>query len=90
MKEINRKKLGTLCLVIATFLNPLGYDVLVFGLTKLTGNYWTTIHILYVCAALFFGLFFFFYRINPWRLIINRINKILTSIKSYRDGKPKQ
>ena len=57
-KVVNRKVLGTVCLVIATFLNPLGFDILVYKLTILTNDYWTTMRMLYVFAALFFGLSF--------------------------------
>jgi len=55
MNLINRKTLGTVCLVIATFLNPFGFDILVYKLTQLTNDYWSTIYALYVSAVLFFG-----------------------------------
>lgn len=61
MKVVNRKALGTVCLVIATFLNPFGFDILVFKLTQLTNDYWTTMYILYGLAFvsfLFSHLFF--------------------------------
>ena len=61
MKEVNRKALGTVCLMIATFLNPFGFDILVFKLTQLTNDYWTTMYILYGLAFvsfLFSHLFF--------------------------------
>ncbi len=60
-KLIGRKALGTVCLVIATFLNPFGFDILVFKLTQLTNDYWTTMYILYGLAFvsfLFSHLFF--------------------------------
>lgn len=56
MNLINRKVLGTVCLVIATFLNPFGFDILVFKLTQLTNDYWSSMYALYASAALFFGL----------------------------------
>lgn len=52
----NRKMIGTVSLAIASFLNPFGYDILVFKMTQLTSDYWTTMQILYLFAALFFGL----------------------------------
>lgn len=61
---INRKVLGTVCLVLATFLNPFGFDILVYKLTTLTNDYWTTMHILYVFSALFFGLSFLSFKLN--------------------------
>ncbi len=55
MVVINRKVLGTVCLAIATFLNPFGFDILVYKLTQLTNDYWSTMYALYASAALFFG-----------------------------------
>ena len=52
---INRKTLGTVCLAIATFLNPFGFDILVYKLTQLTNDYWHTMYVLYAFAVLFFG-----------------------------------
>lgn len=84
MNEVTRKKLGTICLIIASFLNPFGYDLLVYKLTQLTGDYWTTMHILYVLAALFFILFFIFYRINPIKNIKEKHDKIKITIKKIK------
>jgi len=61
---INRKILGTVCLAIATFLNPFGFDILVYKLMSLTNDYWTTMHILYVSAALFFGLSYISFKLG--------------------------
>lgn len=87
MNEATRKKIGTICLVIATFLNPFGYDLLVYRLTQLTGNYWTTMHILYVLAALFFILFFICYKVNPLEHIKNKHKKITKKIKTFKNVK---
>jgi hypothetical protein len=87
MNEVLRKKIGTFCLVIATFLNPFGYDLLVYRLTQLTGDYWTTMHILYALAALFFILFFICYNINPLKHIKDRHKKITTKIKTFKNVK---
>lgn len=76
MMAINRKKLGTTCLVIASFLNPFGYDLLVFKLTQLTNDYWITMRILYALAVLFFILFFVCYKINPLTHLKNKVVKI--------------
>jgi hypothetical protein len=81
MSEKLRKKIGTICLIVGTFLNPFGYDLLVYKLTQLTKNYWTTMHILYASAALFFILFFIFYRINPFKHVHNYVKKITIQIK---------
>jgi len=58
MNRINRKVLGTVCLVIATFLNPFGFDILVYKLTQLTNDYWSTMYMLYASALLSFGFSF--------------------------------
>jgi len=58
---INRKTIGTICLFLATFLNPFGFDILVYKLTQLTNDYWSTMYVLYVFAVLFFmGSYIFF------------------------------
>ena len=72
---MTREKLGTMCLVIATFLNPFGYDILVFKLTQLTNDYWVTMHIMYASALLFFGLFLYLYKINPITTVKNKLKK---------------
>ena len=87
MNEETRKRIGTICLVIATFLNPFGYDILVYRLTLLTKDYWVTMHILYALAGLFFILFFVFSRINPITDIKIRSKDITNKIKTKKDGK---
>lgn len=62
MNRINRKVLGTVCLVIATFLNPFGFDILVYKLTQLTNNYWSTMYVLYSSALLFFGFSYILFK----------------------------
>ena len=62
MNVVNRKTLGTVCLAIATFLNPFGFDILVFKLTQLTNDYWSTMFVLYGFSALLFGLSFLFFK----------------------------
>jgi hypothetical protein len=53
---IGKEKIGTICLGIATFLNPFGFDIVVYKLMQLTKDYWHTMGILYVISALLFGL----------------------------------
>jgi hypothetical protein len=86
MSETMRKRLGTTCLVIASFLNPFGYDLLVFKLNQLTKNYWTTMHILYAAAAFFFILFFCCYRINPVKHLQRQTQKITQHFKFRKNG----
>jgi len=55
-----RKNLTPLFLVVATFLNPLGFDVAFYSVMEMTNSYWTTTLIFYLGSALFFGLYFWF------------------------------
>lgn len=62
MNVLNRKTLGTVCLAIGTFLNPFGFDILVYKLNQLTNDYWNTMFVLYGFAAFFFGLSYLYFR----------------------------
>ena len=64
MVVINRKTLGTVCLAIATFLNPFGFDILVYKLTQLTNDYWHTMYALYASAVLFFGFSYLAFKVG--------------------------
>lgn len=68
MKVVNRKALGTVCLFIATFINPFGFDILVFKLTQLTNDYWITTYILYGLAFVSFLLSHLFFRLKNLKL----------------------
>jgi hypothetical protein len=57
-QQIVKENLASVFLVIATFLNPLGFDVAFYSVMKLTGSYWITTGIFYLGSACFFGLFF--------------------------------
>lgn len=61
---IGRKALGTVCLVIATFLNPFGFDILVYKLTQLTNDYWNTMYLLYGLASALFLLSYAFFKLG--------------------------
>lgn len=56
---MNRKRLATLCLMIALFLNPAGFDAVQMILIRLSGSLLRANFILYCLAALFFGFYFF-------------------------------
>lgn len=58
MKVINRKKAATICLVLGTFFNPLGYDVLLKWTMNMTGGYWNGIFIFYLVSASLFTAYF--------------------------------
>ncbi len=65
--------LGNVFVTIGLFLNPLGYDVVVYGITLLTKSYWMTMSVMYMLAFVFFGLFMYFYNINPFKKVKNSI-----------------
>lgn len=54
---------------IGLFLNPLGYDWVVYGINQLTQNYWYTMSIMYFLATVFFGLFIYLSKINIYRIL---------------------
>ena len=63
MKGIATKKtIATVCLMIATFLNPFGFDILVYKMTELLKDYWTTMYLLYGLALLSFLLSYFLFK----------------------------
>lgn len=57
---------------IALFLNPFGYDIIVYGITQLTNSYWVTMGIMYLMAMIFFSLFVYFNDLKFMKLI--RVN----------------
>lgn len=69
MQKSTRERLATLSLVIATFLNPLGFDAVQLSLIKLTGSYWRANLCMYCLALLFFGLYIYLSDNNPFRLL---------------------
>lgn len=74
--------MGTACLAIAVFLNPFGFDLIVYKLTQLTQSYWVTMYIMYGLAVAFFGLFLFFNNINPFSYLVNKVKKIRLYFKN--------
>lgn len=54
-----KRKLASICLILATFLNLFGFNILFASLMKLTNSYWHTVAIFYFLSGLFFGLYFF-------------------------------
>ena len=54
---------------VGLFLNPLGYDWVIYGINQLTQNYWYTMSIMYFLATVFFGLFIYLSKINVYRIL---------------------
>jgi len=80
-KEKNQK-MATLCLMIGMFINPFGFDVLFKMTLDLTGSYWTTTGIFYLVAGLFFGLSFYYSRLNPIAVIYEWVSDLFKKVKS--------
>jgi hypothetical protein len=50
---------------VALFINPLGYDLVVYWINSLTNDYWMTMSIMYALAGMFFLAFLKLYNVNP-------------------------
>lgn len=87
MKVVNgaRQNLAIVALMVATFLNPLGFDVLFKMVWDLTGSYWLTTACFYLGSALFFGLYFWLSGKKPVTYLINTLKSKLDKIK--KNGK---
>ncbi len=59
---VTRKAMATVSLMVATFLNPFGFDILVYKMTQLTNDYWSTMYVLYSLAFLSFSLSYLFFK----------------------------
>ena len=86
-KETNRRgprnqKAATLCLALALFFNPAGYDVIFKMVLDLTGSYWQATHVFYLIAGLFLGLSFYFSRVNPLNIVYGWCRSLVVKIKS--------
>lgn len=65
----NKRTVGNILITIGLFLNPLGYDWVVYGINQLTNDYWLTMTIMYFLAMTFFGLFVYFSEIKLYRIL---------------------
>ncbi len=65
----NKRTVGNILITIGLFLNPLGYDWVVYGINQLTNDYWLTMTIMYFLAMTFFGLFAYFSEIKLYRIL---------------------
>lgn len=62
VNQKRRKRIASLCLILATFFNPFGFDILFATIMKWTNSYWHTVLIFYFLSGVFFGFYFFFSR----------------------------
>jgi hypothetical protein len=68
-----KKRTATIFLILATFFNPFGFDVIQMILIKLTGSLFGANLILYFLSASCFGLYFLFSGNNPFKDLVNVI-----------------
>ena len=78
--KLGKRTLGNVAISTALFLNPFGFDLVVYGINYLTNEYWVTMGIMYVLAGTFFGLFLYLYEVNP----IKKIRSYAKDIKIKR------
>lgn len=76
-----KKHLGHIFLTIGLFLNPFGYDLVVYGINSLTHEYWLTMGIMYCLAITFFLLFAYLYKINPIKMFMHNLKLLYNKIK---------
>jgi hypothetical protein len=55
--ETLKNNIATLCLMLAMFFNPFGFDIVQYFLIQLTGSLWKANAVLYCIAGLFFGFY---------------------------------
>jgi TRAP-type C4-dicarboxylate transport system permease small subunit len=76
--KLGKRTIGNIFITLALFLNPFGYDIIVYGINVLTNSYWMTMSIMYSLAISFFGMFIYFSDID---IILHAKNKH-TKLKS--------
>jgi len=74
--KLGEKIIANATMTMGLFLNPFGYDLIVFFINEMTHSYWVTMFVMYSMTGLFFSGFMFFYKINP----INVLKKQYYSI----------
>lgn len=57
-----KENISTWLLMIAMFLNPMGFDIVQYWLISQTGSLWRANAVLYFVAAVLFGLSIYFRR----------------------------
>ena len=77
-----KKHLTHIFLTIGLFLNPFGYDLVVYGINSLTHEYWLTMGIMYGLAISFFLLFAYCYKINPIKAFTYNLKRLLIKIEN--------
>jgi hypothetical protein len=71
LNETRKKNLAVPILMLATFFNPLGFDVLFKMTLDLTKSYWLTTGIFYLVSASLFGVYFWLSGKKPIKYLIS-------------------
>ncbi len=79
--RLGKRTIGNILIAIALFLNPFGYDIIVYCITLLTMSYWVTMCIMYILAIIFFGLFLYFNEVNVVKNVRVKTKIILRNYK---------
>ena len=82
MIDVKNKKMATICLMRGMCFNPFGYDILVKLILDLTNSYWTTMGIFYLVAVFWFGLSFYYSKVNPIIVIKEWATDLFKKVKS--------
>jgi hypothetical protein len=77
-----KRKIANFFLSLALFLNPLGYDLVVYWINNMTNDYWMTMSIMYVLAGTFFLGFMYLYNINPVKVLTYQAKQTHNHIKT--------
>lgn len=73
--KANKRLIANTLVTLGLFLNPLGYDWIVYGINQLTNDYWLTMSIMYFLATIFFGLFIYFSEFKLYKTIKHKTIK---------------
>jgi TRAP-type C4-dicarboxylate transport system permease small subunit len=79
--KLGKRTIGNMLITLALFLNPFGYDIIVYGINMLTNSYWMTMSIMYSLAISFFGMFIYFSDIDIILQAKNKHTKLKTKFK---------
>ena len=82
LNEKRRKNLAIPVLMLATFFNPLGFDILFKMTLDWTGSYWLTTGIFYLVSASLFGVYFWLSGKKPITYLISILKSKLFKGKS--------
>jgi hypothetical protein len=82
--RLAKRNIGNILIALGMFLNPLGYDIIVYGITQVTHSYWMTMSFMYMLSMVFFGLFIYLNQLNPIKHVKNKLKlKVIKMRKTF-------